>query len=301
MVYRKLYVIGNGFDRHHEIESGYEGFKVFVEMRNKELFNQIDTYLPVGAEWWELEAALSDLDIENIVDDNSHFMVPYGADGWRESAHEDFQYEIQRVVSCLSTDLRAEFSRWVRQLEIPRSLSAKLRLQSLDKAGLFFSFNYTPTLVDIYDVPEANILYIHGRASDAEAQLILGHGWSPLKRSSLNDRPDIARLDTRLVEANNILDKHFSDTFKPTEGIIQTNDAFFDSLSDIDEVVVLGHSLSMIDQPYFHAILRAGSVAEAQWIVACQNEAEKVDKANLLHLMAGVKPECIKAKLWDDL
>nr|WP_292620255.1 AbiH family protein [Mesorhizobium sp.] len=51
----------------------------------------------------------------------------------------------------------------------------------IDLGAKFLNFNYTPSLQDLYGVPDANILHIHGAARDPDAKLILGHGWMPPK------------------------------------------------------------------------------------------------------------------------
>jgi hypothetical protein len=75
----------------------------------------------------------------------------------------------------------------------------------------FLTFNYTPTLQRLYGVPESNVLHIHGRANLPDSDLIFGHAWNPQERRSLNDRPDIAEIDTRLMEAHDIIDGYFQD------------------------------------------------------------------------------------------
>lgn len=109
---------------------------------------------------------------------------------------------------------------------------------------------------------------IHGRADFSDDNLILGHVWNPVERASLNDRPDIEELDTRLIQANAILDKYFFDTFKPSARLIHEHRSFFEQLTNLEEVCVLGHSLSAVDRPYFHALLAVADTASAPWWVS---------------------------------
>lgn len=131
-------------------------------------------------------------------------------------------------------------------------------------------------------LPGDNVLHIHGEAKMQGEKLILGHGWNPVERRSLNDRDDISEIDTRLMEAHSILDDYFLQTFKPSEKLILQNQAFFDQLDVVDSVHVLGHSLSNVDLPYLKALLKIPAVATARWLVACQNEEQWPEKRERL-------------------
>lgn len=152
----------------------------------------------------------------------------------------------------------------------------------LDADALFFSFNYTNTLGVLYGVPLEQILFIHGCADLADDELVLGHAWHPQSRKSLNDRPDIEEIDTRLMEANDIIDGYFSATFKRSTELICNHREFFDTLTEVEQVIVLGHSLSAVDAAYFTALVEQRSVAEAQWQIACRSSDEWPEKQVLL-------------------
>ena len=61
-------------------------------------------------------------------------------------------------------------------------------------------------------------------------------------------------MDTRGMEGNEILNNYFKKTFKQTEQIIESNRPFFDSLNDISEICILGHSLSEVDFKYIETV-----------------------------------------------
>jgi len=263
---RKLYIIGNGFDLQHGIPSEYRDFKKFVREHDFGLLKAIENYLPtVRKDWKDLESALAEIDVGSIIDDLEHFMTPYGDDDWGDSGHHDFQYEVGRVIECLSIELRQRFGQWIRQVPIPTPATALRRLQTIDPTDRFLTFNYTLTLQKLYGVPDTHVLHIHGRANLPDDDLVLGHAWNPQERQSLNDRPDIEEIDTRLMEAHGILDKYFSATFKPSARLIQENRPFFERLTNLEEVCVHGHSLSKVDELYFHALLAIPDISSARW------------------------------------
>ncbi|WP_022960745.1 bacteriophage abortive infection AbiH family protein [Halopseudomonas pelagia] len=295
----KLYVIGNGFDLWHGIPSSYVQFKEYVRRHDRDLFDAIERYLPADEDWSDLESALADVDVDSIIDDLGHFMQSYSAEDWSDAGHHDLQYEVDQVVQRLSTELRLQFGEWIRSLEIPTPSTATKRLNGIDANAVFLTFNYTSMLGDLYAVPDTHVLHIHGEVRMQDSELILGHGWNPAQRRPLNDRPDIEDIDTRMMEAHNILDDYFSKTFKPSERLIREHQAFFDKLGAIETVHVLGHSLSEVDLPYIQALLRVPSVAAAHWYVACRSEQERPTKYDRL-ITLGVGTQRAATALWND-
>ena len=265
----KLYIIGNGFDLFHNMQTSFADFRVFAETNARDSFNAIESYLSVADDWADLESALADLDVDFVVEDLGHFMPPYSADYWSESGHHDFQYEVGRVVDYLSSDLLSCLKKWVSQVKIPDKDSVA-RLKTINQEAFFLTINYTSTLAYLYDIAANRTLHIHGSIADPEQKIILGHAWNPVNRKSLNDRQDIEDVDIRLLEANSIIDQYFSSTFKPSIQLIAKNRSFFDSLYCVSEVVVLGHSLSVIDAEYFHELLSVPSITLATWTIACR-------------------------------
>lgn len=295
-----LYLIGNGFDLWHGIPSSLAKFKQYVRLVDPDIYREVEEYLPTREDWSDLELALADIDVNVIIDNLGHFMSSYGADDWSDSGHHDFQYEVQNVVNRLSIELRKRFTEWVRKLPIPSPETTRKRLANLDAGAVFFSFNYTSTLEKLYGVDSARILFIHGRADLENDQLVLGHGWEPQNRKSLNDYPGIEEIDSRLFEANDILDDYFSATYKPSKELITENRAFFNNLTNTKQVIVLGHSLSPVDSAYFSALLEQHSIAKAQWQVACRSPEEWVVKRTQLTSL-GIDPAKAIPIFWDKL
>lgn len=112
---KTLYIVGNGFDRQHGIPSDYQDFKAFVELHDDDVFGWVEEFVPAGEDWAHLETALAELDTGSIIESLEHFMPSYSSDEWSDSGHHDFQYEVERVASGLSSRLQALFGQWVRE------------------------------------------------------------------------------------------------------------------------------------------------------------------------------------------
>ena len=264
-----LYIIGNGFDRHHNILSDYRDFGRYLEAVDPDTYREVETYFSVDNEfWWEFEKKLANLDANTLIDYASQYRMFYGAEDWSDSGHHDYQYELSRVVETISTTMRRRFAEWIRQLPIPTAASFSGELLSLDPNARYLSFNYTQTLQQTYSIPDSQILYIHGNANNPTDQLILGHGWRRTPTESLNHGIDPAETDTRIVEGNEIIDGYFSATFKPTDQVIADQQPFFSSLKSVGQIFVMGHSLSEADTPYLAEIVRNIDAFHVTWKIS---------------------------------
>lgn len=264
-----LYIIGNGFDLHHGLATGFSDFKRFLMAERPDITGKMDDYLSgLDEKWCNLEEALAYFDVDALIDHASNFLVGYGEDEWSDSCHHDYQYEIEQVVRAISIDLKYQFYGWLQEIEIPNSKKSPPSLLEINAAGKFFSFNYTHTLQELYGVKPSEILHIHGLFSDAVEDVILGHGWALEDRQKLSEGQDPESTDTRVMEGSNLIDDYFHDTFKPTENLIKQHKQFFSSLAQVSEIYVWGHSLSRVDMPYFVEIANSTKRSNPTWHVS---------------------------------
>lgn len=277
-----LYVIGNGFDLHHRVASDLNSFRQFVREKNCQVYDAAMKHIFAENEdlWTCFEEQLGSLDVEQILDEAYPFLQSYGADEWSESGHHDFKYEIDKVLEDLSNGLHSEFCQWIRSLRIPSREQACEQLLNICAESGFLSFNYTNTLERIYGVHQNKILHLHGRGELSANQIIIGHRGG---KHSLNDDVDFDAADPRFVEGNVSIDDYFRDTSKPVDQVIQRNSLFFNCLSEISDIVVLGHSFGPIDMPYFQEIAR-NTRPDANWSASVHSDADSlaVDAASQL-------------------
>lgn len=266
----RLYIIGNGFDIRHGLPTRYKHFKSYVAKNDKELYDAIEEYIPAGDEWNELESALGEIDYELILQNSEMFLVTYNTEDWSDAYHHDYQYEVDKITRMLSARLKEQFADWVKGINIADAYNSEQYIPPIPRESLYFSFNYTNTLQQIYAVPDAQIMHIHGNCSYDE-DLILGHSFRVEKSLNPCIGPD---QDIRIAEAYDSIDKYFGNTFKPSKDIIKEENVFFSSLKNVDEVIVLGHSLAEVDGEYF-AEINKSIPKSARWIVALYKGEEK--------------------------
>lgn len=268
-----LYIVGNGFDRYHGIPSDYRDFAQYLRLVDREIYRLVEEYFSLDDDfWWEFETRLADFDTDAVEDYASNFLMSYGADDWSDSGHHDYEYEIDRIARGVSKTMRQHFAAWVRSLPIPTN--PRFATLDIDRSAKFFTFNYTPTLERLYGVPADRILHIHGSALDSTASLVLGHGWESNPNSQVG-KVD-ADTDVRVAGGYERIDQYFRDTFKPTEIIIAANRLFFEALTHVTEIRILGHSLADVDEPYFSAVIDAVKGRDVRWRISFQSNPTSI-------------------------
>jgi hypothetical protein len=281
---RILYIIGNGFDIYHGIQSRYSDFGAYVQRQAPDLYSVIEQYFDSVNFWSDLEQELASFDVDALMDDASEFLVSYAADDWSDAYHHDYQYEINEVVHKVSVTLKAKFANWLYQLNIPDPFNARGKLNYLNPDAHYLSFNYTNTLNSVYSIPNSNVLFIHGQSTHEDSDLILGHAWSPSERMPLHrpydteedyqEHQDYYEEDVRIMQGNQIIDNYFRQTYKPTREIIKQHQSFFNGLQDIETVYVLGHSMSEVDMEYFKEIVQNLDDRTVRWKVSYYGDSE---------------------------
>lgn len=316
---KSLFIIGNGFDIAHGLNTRYSDFMnyliqyetppqeflpgwIFADSMSQDdkkrhaLYDKITKYIPVDELWMCFEDALGNIDIEQIKEDNSCYMLGYGDKNWRDSANHDYQYMINEELS-FTYSITEWFRKWI--ATINTSVLPKQNIvQMIGTHDIFLNFNYTDTLDRAYGIDEYRIRYIHGKANRGD-QLILGHH----DKSYFTKSIDISRMndeeyeeyfdymlsvDVRETEANEYIEEYFMRTYKDTKNIIDANYDFFGNLQDVLVVNVLGHSLSHIDMDYF-AVIRNCVRVNCLWNISCYSPTDYiraksfVQKLNIQH------------------
>lgn len=285
MTITTLYIIGNGFDLHHGIPSSYWHFRNYVKTKDKTLFDALEKYFNPDQLWSDFEATLADLDTDHILDEAANYLESYAAENWSDAFHHDYQYEIGERVKIVTMVLKKMFTEWVLSLDIP---SYKDQLLKLERSATFINFNYTATLSALYKIDKGNILYIHNEAEDINSDLLLGHGINPgqLPKRGAEDE------DVRVTEGQEIIDRYFLDSYKQVEKIITEKRSFFDSLKDVKEVNIYGHSMSEVDMPYFVELINRLQLSEVKWRISYFEIGEDEKKLAILEEL-GISKENI--------
>jgi hypothetical protein len=198
----------------------------------------------------------------------------YSAEDWSDAYHHDYQYEVQQRIDLITETLKQQFTEWILQLRMPDNANENMVV--VDKGATFINFNYTDTLERLYKVAQDQIFYIHNKAVDINSTLILGHSRNPQDTKTHDELYNDEDTDVRVAEGNRILDDYFVETYKSTEAIITENSGFFDALKRIETIYVFGHSLSIVDRPYFWKIINHIDKDKVNWKVSFHNKKDLI-------------------------
>ena len=294
---KTLYIIGNGFDMYHGLDTKYQSFGFFLKKKHSRIYDYLTDYYGLPHlediddnyyEWANFERVLADLDYESVLDDNSDYLPNIASDEFKSGDWHALQQVMNGVVDDLTDNLFEAFKEFILNVHFPKISSSDLL--KIDKYSFFISFNYTDSLEHYYNITAKNIFYIHKKAKSNDV-LILGHGTDPDNfivedekmpeglsleeqdewREQMSDSFDFSYEQGR----DKILD-YFSKSFKYTEDIISQNKFFFDRLTDVKKVIVLGHSISDVDQPYFKKILQSIENKTIVWTVSYYGDKKPI-------------------------
>lgn len=240
----KLYIIGNGFDIAHNIKSRYENFRRFMDTSKKhdDLVSMLEEFYDDTEVdlWSEFEAALGLITGENVFT-ASKSLVDKDDELERELRQQ--QDLMHWNTSNIRERLADAFSDWTAQI----SLDGVKPIYDLIPGSLFMTFNYTETLEKVYNIADKNVMHIHG----GQVNPVFGHG----KKQFDNSWPPEKEAWVITDEAVDYAKDLFKEFEKPVEGIIKQHEGYFQTLKgNVDEVIIIGHSLGEVDLPYFKKI-----------------------------------------------
>jgi hypothetical protein len=265
----KLYIIGNGFDLYHHLPSSYCDFRDFIKEKGPFIFGIIEKYFDyTGAFWHAFEINLSNLDEFQVIRD---VLRSLGADGWDEDALESYEPVLEYHTIGMFRQLKNYMIDWIRYLNL---LPLSRKYPDIYPDSLFISFNYTNTLERHFHIHSDQINYIHGNVQETNSDLIFGH--------DIDESDLVYDVDDNQERQGRIVVRSFLEySRKPVEKIIKDNQRFWEKLSSVTEIIIIGHSLSLVDIPYFKAIATHVS-KRCLWDVSYYNEADAENHTNAL-------------------
>lgn len=269
----KLYIIGNGFDLHHNLKTSYYNFRDYLKNHNREIYDLLEQYVCCSDDLWgDFEESLAKLDTDELYCDNSNLLPNIEIGDISEDYYDPYEFsnEMERIYDKLTIELIEAFKDFIYEAMSIDDLEILKHKIDIDINARFLCFNYTDTLERIYHIQYNNINYIHNSIKESSEDIILGHSIDPSKFIlKIKDNDYYKPYD----EGRLILNEYFETMHKPTDKIIEKNRSYFNSLSNIDKVYVFGHSISKVDIPYFEKIVQIIN-RNVEWVVSYYDEEE---------------------------
>lgn len=259
-----LFIIGNGFDLYHGLQSSYRDFHDWlIKYRYTDFVDHMELMFPSLKNgelllWQDFEAALGSCEPTEI---HQNFFQGVN-DGL-------FDLEIQKRVSerirPTLDKIPKLLQEWVEHLPVSE-IRIIPELETFGDRSLFLSFNYTLLLEKVYGVSPERILHIHN-CIDNDRPLITGH-------RVYFDANNASCSDFNTMESVKRISSELNKLGKPVEKIIKEHQSFFESLGNITNVVVFGFSISKIDRLYFTEVFHHVH-DDAHWFFVCKDEEAK--------------------------
>lgn len=299
-----LYIIGNGFDLLHGVPSSYYNFRDSMGLRN-ELRKALEMYIRKEDLWADFEESLAYLDDEAMLVTLNDWMDIFDVKEQHDDdfSAADFFMAAEAATSPAETIMRGlpeRFRKWIVTLEPTISNTPLKRI--INTRAMFINFNYTEFLETIYGVPKRNIFYIHGERRDKNKELILGH--SDMDNHEIDLNPSDFKSNQLRMKNQTTYDLHetagyqlgnyYYSTAKKSNVVIEANKLTFMAYTDIDTVVVIGHSLSVVDYPYFKEIIKENKKSsDMKWLISWYS-ADDIKRIDAFTKKLGIQPKQIK-------
>jgi len=283
---KRLFIIGNGFDKAHKLKTGYDDFKRYIVGHNEfsgdvhainiasdsrdggidhdsaleYVVGKIDQQSGDYSEWSDFEKTLGELEFS---DEYDH--LPYVTDSysWQLTLSEEITGDIISSFDILP-DI---FKEWISTISMKNVCKIRKFSKLLKAAEVnFLSFNYTKVLQETYCVDDLNVLHIHGCVNTTP---IFGHG-----ENVIIDDFDPDDVDP-ISEAQNTAYIHNS-LLKNTGLIIEDNLSTLNSFADdIDEFYFFGFSNSKVDKPYVNHLISRVDARKCKVIIIDKSKKKK--------------------------
>lgn len=281
----KLYIIGNGFDLHHELRTSYADFRDDYVRKVPSLWNALlDIYDDVPRNddlWWK--------DFENMLGKVDYDCLSKSRNG------ESLGF--MKVRNLFKGKLPPLFGTWINDVNSQIDASKTELMDEVDADSLFFTFNYTLLLEKAYHVKEENVWHIHGTTKNPD-NIIVGHDADPGQLVKYMQEYNKGQLKILPSFADAINQETLKGAKKVKDRINHQENNFYHYYSGIKHFISMGFSFNNIDMPYIEKIVSVNkNISEADWTLYWHTDGEfNVMKDKLLKL--GIDGDKIKLKKW---
>lgn len=243
-----LYIIGNGFDLSHNLNTSFKSFKKFMQKESKESIEKWQQIVSIDLteNWSNLEESFEKVDYDYILETCSNYLNNYNENYNNYSNKIDYKQELNKY---LDLALKADYylRKWLKNIELPHK-----EKYNLEKNNLYLTFNYTNLLEKTYKIKKSNICHIHGDL-DYKNRLILGHD-NPKIIENIKNTPS---NDTRIIALNEIVNDSKYKSYKNSNILMKENKDFFTKCRNVENIYIIGHScesISKVDSEYYKKI-----------------------------------------------
>lgn len=275
MLSKRLFIIGNGFDICHKLPTRYNPhFRNIAERMDWQGFWSLYS-CDEESLWSDFESSLSYPDFSSLTALFDGYYPDYLSD--HESDRDGIITQVD-LVGHLESALDEFANNAENELACARPLDKFF--QCFNPDDLYVNFNYTSTLQDLYEIDESHVLHIHGHV-----------GYSPLLLGYKHGTLDLGEVFVEVHNGRGYMQKTedytdgIEDYYVHTayDGLIAKLKTFskpsmVETLSDflageqIDEIVIVGHSMGSCDSDYF--VFLNQRYPSAKWLISYHSDKD---------------------------
>lgn len=323
----KLYICGNGFDIHHGYKTRYSDYREFLLEHHFHSFKAFDRFqyldLSLSDKWSDLEQSLT-IDYDQCISDAiSEYYPDLNDDG--DSRWYGLVIDLEEQTKFIYDFTGRYFLEWLTQIDFSNTNN----ILSLDKSALYITFNYTNTLEEIYKIDPDNIFHIHGSLDLVDSRNILDWfvpRFSTIEEAEVEKNVQVDEINNDTIReqiqfgsiGNNIKaikteleDKYGQDDFysvsiepaishlisfcnATSKNLDENYEALnlFIRTKNIDEVVIMGHSIMGVDNAYYSDVI-VPVLKDCHWTFYCYSDDNRND-ANLFVKQFSLKNYLLK-------
>ena len=245
----KFYIIGNGFDIAHGLNTRFTDFEKFANSTNPHNYTCLyDFGYDTNDLWGDFENTIAKLDMEM-------FMAYAGSIYNKKDVPEE---EINDTILVEDIDFdhllidynecKDDIRKWLISMDMP---SKKFEL---DETDFYLTFNYTLLLEKLYGIPEPNVLHIHG---DLNSDLVIGYDNYDLDEAIANASPFPDKQFPYELDGYCIMTDYFKKFHKNTKELLTKNLDFLSKSKYADEIIIYSLSFSKCDEIYLDSIFKS--------------------------------------------
>lgn len=260
----KLYVIGNGFDLHHRLNTKFIDFRDFLRenyedflMSFEEAYSSFAIPNLKDGLWSNFEENLCYIDDETLQSE----IINYDLELETEDidVYDTLLRHYNNIFDFM-TPLQQYIKEWAERtqckLENNLSNTKSCILDTIKNDNSFYiTFNYTLLLERLYNIDGNKVFHIHGSINKNDIDPIVGHGHNFESHQFFRmEEKSLEQKDFRNAIYHGTLRKYYSTTLKDTSYCCSRLVNKLKEIENVERIIVIGSSIGNVDLCYFMEI-----------------------------------------------
>ena len=281
---RTLYIVGNGFDMAHGLDTRYWKFREYLEDKYPDFLYQFENLYNIqaiddsdprikpedierwkksvdNALWSTFEDKMGKPDIEGMMEFSQSILDDMCLDGGNVGIR-DTMNQYWREQYGFVTAFQEYVKEWIESVD-----TSSVRIKRSDLIGstdCFITINYTDLLERVYQIED--VFHIHGSVSSVtDIDPIMGHcNKADIEQHKIWGKDADEEYAEGEASIHDAVVDYLTSIYKDTDELIQMNSHFWKGLSDINRVIIIGWSAGEVDRHYLRKIKESISPT-AKW------------------------------------